>query len=294
MTEDDMAVAAGSRGCGTNCIYAPAGWSYIDPNPFTDDGSYGHAWSAFCIEDRDDGQFFTGRSGQGPFCARFGRGVDLLENRLADFLRYESRYGRMVILSLPDDLDADGIVARALDRTPPPWVVRAGDPEKIVHSTTHRAWASIRADRELRAASQLTTGGDQSPELVIPSEVTRYYDHEPPEYGDYIMFGKIDEIGPEMVVASRAAGRFVLDPDATYTPGVRLYFDHHRLIRDGLATRDGLHTTKVHHRLPLKPYLLAAVSTTDLDPGGRMAPWTLRAFVEKSNAWIECCEAIHT
>jgi hypothetical protein len=294
MAEDDIALAAGSRGCGTNYIHAPAGWSCTDPNPFTDDGGYGHAWSAFCIEDRDDGQFFTGRSDQGPFCARFGRGVDHLENRLADFLRYECAHGRKVILSFPDELDGDGVAARALARTPAPSVVRVGDPEMIVHSTTHRAWASIRADGELRAASQLTRGDDHSPELVMPSEVMRYYEAEPPEYADYIMFGKIHEIGPEVVVASRAAGRFVVDPDATYKPGIRLYFDHHRLIRDGLATRDGLHTTKVHHRLPLTPYLLAAVSAADLDPGGRMAPWTLRAFVEKSNASIACCEAIHT
>ncbi len=294
MADQSNAIGTDIAECGVSYIKAPTGWCCADPNPFTEDGSYGQRWSAFCIEDRDDGQFMTGHVGQGPFCARFGRGVDHLENRLADFLRYERRYNRTVILCLHDEFDADRVVARALNRTPAHSVVRVADPEIVVHSTTQHAWESIRADCELRAASRLTIeDGRISAGSLTPSKVTRYYDSEPPEYPDYIMFGKIDEVGPEMVVASRAAGAFVLDPDATYTPGVRLYFDHHRMIREGWATRDGLHMVKVYDRLPLEPYLLAAVSVDDLDPSGGMAPWTLRAFVAKSNAWIEHCDAIH-
>ena len=54
-----------------------------------------------------------------------------------------------------------------------------------------------------------------------------------------------------------------IEPDAVYTPGVRLYFDVKKIIEDKIATRDGLHLLKVRGRLPLKPYLLAAITADD-------------------------------
>jgi hypothetical protein len=275
-------------------VKAPHSWSYTHPNPYSEDGRYGHAWSAFCIEDRGDAQVVTGRHGDGPFCARFGRGVVDLQNRLADFLRYECAHDRTVILSCPEDFDVDRFVSRALSRTPASDVVRQDDPKTIVHSTTRQAWLRIEADRALRAASQLAADEHAAyTEQQTDSEVARYYHDEPFEYADYIMFAKIDEVGPEMVVASRAAGRFVLDPDAVYQPGVRLYFDNDRLIRDGWATRDGLHTMKVLRYLPLDPYLLKAVSLDDVDPDGALGPWTMRAFLERANAEVDSRQAAH-
>ena len=99
-----------------------------------------------------------------------------------------------------------------------------------------------------------------------------------------VMFGAVDAIGPELVVASFQAGRFVMDEDAPYTPGVRLYLNNHQIIRDRRGVRDGLHLIKVHHRLPLAPYLLAAIGAAGLDPGGEVGIWTPRAFVERANA----------
>jgi hypothetical protein len=108
--------------------------------------------------------------------------------------------------------------------------------------------------------------------------------NEPPEYKDYIMFGGMDSCVPEMVIASSIAGKFVLDEKATFEPGVRLYFDNYRIIRDGLATRDGLHVNKVHLHLPLQPYLLFAVGVDNLDPQRQVKEWTIRNFVERANA----------
>jgi hypothetical protein len=48
------------------------------------------------------------------------------------------------------------------------------------------------------------------------------------------MFGEIASTTPEKIIASYQAGRFVLDDNAIYEPGVRLYFDNQRMIRDGL------------------------------------------------------------
>jgi len=265
-------------------VQAPAGWTYTDANPFTQDGSYGTAWSAFCLLDREDDQFCTGQSGNGPFSARFGRRVANLERRLADFLRYEHAQHRTVILSFPEHVDVEAYVARALSSTPAARLVRPDDPLVIVHATSLSAWEGILADGALLAASELTARGERAPgNADAPSEIDQYLRNEPPEYKDYIMFGEMDAVTPEMVVASYQAGRFVLDEQATYEPGVRLYFDSHRIMRDNLGIRDGLHLIKVHRRLPLRPYLLAAIRVADLDPAGKVANWTLRAFLDQAN-----------
>jgi hypothetical protein len=259
---------------------APPCWSYTDANPFTTDGSYGLAWSAFCILDRDDDQFYTGQVGDGPFSVRCGRRVAHLEHRLIDLLHYENAHGRLVILQFPKDLDVDAFVAHALAQTPPAGVVRPDDPAFIVHSTALAAWDSIRADGLLKAASGL----EARPRLLDPSsELGRYLQHEPPEYGDYIMFGELGSTTPEKIVASYRAGRFMLDDDAVYEPGVRLYFDNHRIIRDRRITRDGLHATKVYRQLPLSPYLLAAIRVVDLDPHREIEAWTPRAFAVRAD-----------
>ena len=261
---------------------SPSEWTYTDPNPFTTDGAYDSGWSCFCLLDRDDDQAFTGRSGDGPFSARFGRGVEDLESHLADFLRYESAHRRTVILSFPADIDADVFVSRALANTPPGNVIRPADPRVVEHSTTLEAWERISADGMLKAASQLGAGKYRAHSASALTEIERYYQDEPPEYGDYVMFGGMGP-GSEVILASNACGRFVMDTDAVYTPGIRLYFDNHRIIAAGLATRDGLHLTKVHRQLPLAPYLLAAITAADIDPEGRVEKWTIRLFTEKAN-----------
>ncbi len=264
-------------------VKAPAGWLYTDRNPFTRDGFYGLEWSAFCVLEKEDDGFVTGRGANGLFAARFGRRVQHLENRLVDFLRYESAYARTVILSLPHDLDVDGFIAQALSRTPKASIVRPHDAQIVVHSTTLSAWRSICVDGELKAASLLAGRRREPPGSGEPDEVEQYMRDEPPEYGDYIMFGALDSTAPEMVVASYSAGHFVLEDGAVYEPGVRLYFDNHRIIQDSLGARDGLHMMKVHRQLPLTPYLLAAISVDDIDPTGTTEKWTIRAFVERAN-----------
>lgn len=256
---------------------APAGWSCSDPNPFTEDGGYGEGWSAFCVLAREDDQYLTGKSGEGPFSARFGRRVPHLRQRLADFLRYENAHGRTVIVAFPEDVDPHARVAQALAATPPPHVVRPEDPKIIVHATTVGAWQSIRRDGYLKV-------GARSKAKTAHTEVDAYLLDEPPDYSDHIMFGAVDSSAPEMVVASYQAGRFVMDEQAVYESGVRLYFDNHRIIEEGLGVRDGLHLMKVQRRLPLHPYLLGAVSVLDLAPLPEGEAWTVRAFVERANA----------
>jgi hypothetical protein len=263
---------------------APSGWSPLDPNPFTPDGSYASGWSSFCILDRDDDQFMIGKMGTGPFSARFGRQVKQLEIRLIDFLRYENEQGRAVILAFPDDMDVEQYLKAAHSKVPDPAIVRPDDPVIIVHSTTLEAWEKIRTDGQLKSAAELSRISLQpARSLESSSEIGRYVSNEPPEYNDYIMFGEMASTTPEKIVATYQAGRFVLDDDVVYEPGVRLYFDNQHMIRDGLTTRDGLHITKVHKRLPLSPYLLAAIGVKDVDPLRKVKAWTPQSFMERAD-----------
>jgi hypothetical protein len=262
---------------------APRGWSYTDANPFTPDGSY-LDWSSFCILDTDDDQLITGRVGAGSFSARFGRRVKHLESRLIDFIQYENKQGRTVILSFPEDIEIDPYIERARAIVSNPDVVRLEDPKVIIHSTTLEAWNKIHTDGQLKSAAELSQSGVQPGRMLEPtSEVRQYLRDEPSEYSDYIMFGEIGSTTPEKIIASYQAGRFVLDDHAVYEPGVRLYFDNHRMIKDSLVVRDGLHTAKVHKRLPLSPYLLAAIDVNDLDACREVKTWTLQSLMERAD-----------
>ena len=261
-------------------VKAPPGWTYTDENPFSEDGKYDFGWSSFCILDEDTDQFYTGKCEAGPFSARFGRNVKNLERKLVDFLRYENDNRRQVILAFPADIDIDEYVNQALKQTPRESVIRPEDPPIIVHATTRESWQSIWADQALKASLHL---GEKEWQTGPLTEIEWYYQHEPPEYRDYIMFGEMDGTTSESILASKAQGRFVMHAEAEYEPGIRLYFNNHQLIEAGLGIRDGLHLIKVNQSLPLAPYLLAAISVDDVDPDGKVKVWTLKTFVESAN-----------
>jgi len=260
---------------------APPGWSPDSPNPFTPDGAYDSGWRCFQFIDADDDRRVTGRTEGGLLHCTVGRRCDGLQERLADLLRYEFAYGRTVIVACPPDVDARGLVDDALARWPSSQGARADDPRWVVHSTSTANYGAIRACGELRCLSLLGR------EMEADAGVGLRDLGDPVEYSDYVMLGRIDSIGPEYVVASQQAGKLLPKPDAVYRPGVRLYFDCHRIVRDGLAVRDGLHEIKVRHSLPLDPYLVLAVSVADVDPAGEAGQWTTSEFLAVANAHFQ-------
>ncbi|MEE1503284.1 MAG: hypothetical protein UGF89_03435 [Acutalibacteraceae bacterium] len=76
---------------------------------------------------------------------------------------------------------------------------------------------------------------------------------DPVHFSDYIMFG--GGVSGEIVVNSKQSGKIVMDIDAEYKTGARLYFDAEKIAKDGLLVRDGAHI-KVKDCLPLEPYLI--------------------------------------
>lgn len=78
-------------------------------------------------------------------------------------------------------------------------------------------------------------------------------------------------------------GGFCLNADAAYLPGMRLYFDLHRIIRYGIAVRDGLHLPKMRDQLPLIPYLLDPIGAEDVNTDDAGSDWTPQSFVEDAD-----------
>lgn len=260
---------------------ASPGWDADQPNPFTSDGAYGARWSAFEICDRDDDRRIYGRSSSGLFCHTLGRRVENLETRLADFLRYENAHGRNVIVACPDDMDIDSLVANALENTPAGAIIRENDSRWVVHSATLETWQSIRESGCLKSFARLKAEG-------VPAHGIGFREFgEPDDFAEYVMLCEFNGIGCENVVASQAKGRVFTEEHTPYAPGVRLYFDAHKIITAGLAVRDGVHTLKVYNQLPLQPYLVAVATAADIDPQGIAKTWTPRLFLEQANAWFE-------
>lgn len=262
-----------TSGSAPKFVLAPSGWSHEDPNPFTNDGGYGGQWSCFRVRPEADGRAISGTSSHGLYAFVVARDCrrDLAAD-IADFIRYESRHGRKCIISLPPDMGGQALVERALAETPDWSVIRAKDPRWLVHSTTGEGWKAIQACGELRAQRRLRREG-----VAMPNLGGKWLG-EPADYADYVLLARPGFMAPEFVVASRNAARMITEPDTPYTPGARLFLDGQRLIREGLIVRDGVHGAKVHDHLPLDPYLVAAVTVTELDPQGETAVWTPREF----------------
>ena len=78
---------------------------------------------------------------------------------------------------------------------------------------------------------------------------------------------------------SREKGEIVCDENTAYTPGVRIYLDHYKMIHDGLVIRDGLHYSKVKNEIDLTKYMVHAVEAPQKESG-----WTSRMFFEYATA----------
>ncbi len=182
-----------------NTAIAPVGWDPDAVNPSTG-APFDSSWSGLVFLSREDDQFTNGRRENGLYCASFGRKVQNLENRVADFLRYEAAQGRRTMVASQFELEIDAFLNDCLTRTPEAATVRASDPRYVVHSTSQEAWASISQDKILKSPVRLREEGVERTSIGFREL------GEPPEYEDYIHFGAIDKCHSEFVVLSQQRG----------------------------------------------------------------------------------------
>ncbi len=131
-------------------------------------------------------------------------------------------------------------------------VLRESEPAVLVHSTPMASWEQIKCDGMLKSWNLLKAEKVISEEQPIGVQLG-----DPEDFSSYIMFGS--GVTGEIVVSAKQRGKIVMDVNAEYRTGARLYFDAKRMAQDGLLLRDGCHL-KVKDVLPLAPYLIWAAT----------------------------------
>ena len=269
-----------------NLLYkiAPSQWNADAPNPFADDGQYGNSWSCFSTRGKDTYRYLIGRSKAGCWQLKFGRNNSEYRGRVVDFIGYENRNGRTVILDSEPGNYIEILLREIESEMPGLGTVRESDPKYVLHSTSLEAWDHIKASGELVAAAFLKErwNFDDS-----DSEAAEYIRNEPPDYKEYVMLGIIGGGFTEIVVASYQTRKMITDENVEYSPGARLYIKNHAIIADGLGVRDGVHTMKVHRRLPLENYLAVVVTRDDVRLEKDEKHWTPKLFAEKADRRFE-------
>lgn len=123
-------------------------------------------------------------------------------------------------------------------------ILRAYETPILIHSTSMENWYQIQKDGMLKSWNNLS---------ISEKEPIGKQLGDPVHFSDYIMFG--GGVSGEIVVNSKQSGKIVMDIDAEYKTGARLYFDAEKIAKDGMLVRDGAHI-KVKDCLPLEPYLI--------------------------------------
>ncbi|MDD5698274.1 MAG: hypothetical protein PHH77_06615 [Victivallaceae bacterium] len=256
-------------------IIAPRGWKYTD-RVFTE---IKRPYTCIYFLNRDDDAIMNGTGKNGIFTFAVSKCAADIKFRVADYLRYENRHGRLVIAGADYDFDITSFIAEADKFTPPEKEWRLSDPAVAVHSTNPDSLKSILKDRAIKSSRLLA---DEE-----KSFITLGYGklHEPPEYNQYVHYGPMASGHTEAIVLSQQKGEICTDLDSVYVPGARIYLDHHKMIDAGIVTRDGLHIGKVKGFIDLDQYLLDIITAADIDKN--RASWTPSEFFEMANMIFE-------
>ncbi len=148
--------------------------------------------------------------------------------------------------------------------------LRENEPSFLIHSTSLRSWNQIKSDGLLKSWNILKREQNIAEEKPIGAQLG-----DPEDFSDYIMFGS--GITGEIIVNSKQQGKIIMDENAEYLTGARLYFDARKMAYDGLLLRDGCHI-KVKDTLPLNPYLIWAATWDSLGLKGQLS--TPKIFAE--------------
>lgn len=147
----------------------------------------------------------------------------------------------------------------------------------LVHSTSMENWIQIQKDGMLKCWNKLN---------IPEKEPIGNQLGDPAHFSNYIMFG--GGVSGEIVVNSKQSGKIVMDIDAEYKTGARLYFDAEKIAKDGLLVRDGAHI-KVKGCLPLEPYLIWTATWDNMGLESQIS--TPRIFAELSDKKFKQKEA---
>lgn len=240
-------------------------------NPITNQ-PYDDSWVIWVLTDSKEYKMMVGSFNACAYTIKFSRYADGWEMSVCDFMEYNKRLNKNMILVISEaDLRSaeEKYNGHSFDEP----ILRDNEQEYTVHSTLLENWQLIQKYGCLKSWNILKAEGVVTEEKPIGNALG-----DPADFSNYIMFGK--NVAGELVVNSKQQGKIVMDKNAEYLTGARLYFDMKKIVEDGLAVRDGAHL-KVKDRLPLNPYLIWVATWENVGLESRIS--TPEIFSEKAN-----------
>ena len=243
-----------------------------DINPLTGE-RYDDSWIALMLTDSEEYQFMCGSGNGCAYMIKVSRvKCDDWKMTVGDFLSLNEANAKNIILVMTEaERKAVKDYYEGHHYNEP--FLRKGEPLVLVHSTTMSSWKQINQDGILKSWNKLKAERAAEEEYPIGIQLG-----DPADFSDYIMFG--GGVTGEIVVNSKQQGKIVMDVNADYLTGARLYFDAKRMAQDGLLIRDGCHL-KVKDTLPLEPYLIFAATWERIGLESQVS--TPKIFSEKAD-----------
>jgi len=222
-------------------------------------------YSIFSTEGLFKSDKFTKRTKSGYWIIQFRKGNNEFESRIKDFINYENKFGRTVLIHTSfDKTYIENILNNEVDQRK--------DISFFVHSTGIASVDKIFQSKKIIAFSFLTD------KIKHFDEIIKYMEAEPSEYKDFVMLGNIED-NTEYVIACNQFGKFIDNKTTIYNPGARIYLDGRKLLSDDLLVFDGVHEAKVYKEIDLEKYALSIISYRDFD----RSSWKTTEFVHECN-----------
>lgn len=241
-------------------------------NPITGH-AYDASWSILMLTDSFDYEQMCGSSKGCAYTIKISRSqYKNWKISIGDFIGFCKANKKNAILVMPEAALISAKKRYHGHKYNEPFL-RNGEPTVLVHSTPMDNWKQIRCDGVLKSWNILKTEGVLTEEQPIGVQLG-----DPMDFSDYIMFG--GGVTGEIVVNSKQQGKIVMDINAEYFTGARLYFDAQKMAQDGLLVRDGCHL-KVKDALPLKPYLIWTATWETVGLVSRLS--TPKIFAEQAD-----------
>ena len=240
-------------------------------NPITNE-PYDNSWIIWQLTDSREYKEMVGSFNGCAYTIKFSRYTDGWEMSICDFIEFNKRLNKNMILVISES-DLTQAKAKYNGHKFDEPVLRVDEQIYTVHSTSLENWEQIQKDGFIKSWNTLKKENFITEEKPIGSLLG-----DPIDFSDYIMFGK--NVAGELVVNSKQQGKIVMDVNAEYLTGARLYLDMRKIVEDGLAVRDGAHL-KVKGKLPLKPYLIWVATWGNVGLENRVS--TPKIFTEKAN-----------
>lgn len=215
-------------------------------NPFTC-CEYDDSWVIFILTNRTDYRQMVGSNNGCTYTVKTSRVLcNDWKMAVGDFISFNEAQGKNIILVMTqEELETTETYYNGHSFNEA--YLRKTEPNVLIHSTTMSNWIQIKNDGMLKSFNILN-----SHKADIFSPIGKQLG-DPADFSNYIMFGT--GVAGEIVVNSKQQGKIVMDANAPYLTGARLYFDAQKMAQDGLLIRDGCHL-KTKDILPLSPYLI--------------------------------------